>query len=235
MATLNEISYDLLTIVRPHLSDDSDIDIRQIKYWIKNQRALWIRQELNKKRSVDTDLIQTLCADLEEVDPSDCCDIELECDTILRTTKDIPGTIELYNKEAIFRVAGIHKLKKPFSYVEYLRIPFVGSGRFNRDKIFAFIHNKRMYIYSPHNPEYKFLENISIQGIFEDPEEARKFKDCDTGVNCYTDDSEYPIKAWMLPAMKEAILKSNLLIQAQAEQAQDVSNNAASDIKPVQG
>jgi hypothetical protein len=38
----------------------------------------------------------------------------------------------------------------------------------------------------------------------------------------------------MLPAMKEAILKSNLMITAQAEQQADESNNAASDIKPVQ-
>jgi hypothetical protein len=232
MPTLNEISYDLLSIVRPHLSDDSDIDIRQIKYWVHNQRALWVRQEMNKKRSVDTDLIQTLCADLEEVDPSDCCDIEIGCDTVLRTTKDVPETIELYHKEAIMRVAGINKLKKPFSYVDYSRVPWVGSGRFNKENIYAFLHNKRMYIFSPGNPEWKFLENISIRGVFEDPTEAAKFKDCDNAP-CYTDDSEYPIKTWMLPALKEAILKSNLMIQAQAEQIQDESNNAASDIKPT--
>jgi hypothetical protein len=233
MATLNEIAYDLLTIVRPHLSDDSDLDIRQIKYWIRNQRALWVRQELNKKRTADAELIQTICADLEEVDPSDCCDIEIGCDILLRTTKEIPSTIELYNKEAILRVSGVNKIKKPFSYVEYARIPWVGNGRFNKNNIYAFLHEKYMYIYSPGNPEWKFLENISIRGVFEDPEEASKFKDCNTGETCYSDDDPYPMKSWMLPAMKEAILKSNLMIQAQAEQAQDESNNAASDIKPA--
>ena len=87
MATLNEISYDLLSIVRPQLSDDTDIEIRQIKFWIRNQRALWIRNELNRKRSIDEDIIQTLCADIEEVDASDCCGIDLDCD-ILRTKKN---------------------------------------------------------------------------------------------------------------------------------------------------
>lgn len=233
MATRNEIIYDLLTIVRPQLSDDSEIDVRQIGFWVDTTRAMFIRQEMNKKRSVDTELIQTLCADLEEVDASDCCDVEIGCDTLLRTTKEVPPTVELYQKEAIFRVAGINKLKKPFSYVDYARIPWVGSGRFNKENIYAFIHNKYMYIFSPGNPEWKFLENISIRGVFEDPREASKFKDCNTGAACYTDDSEYPMKAWMLPAMKEAILKSNLLIQAQAEQQGDESNNASSDVKPT--
>ena len=86
MATLNEIAYDLLTIVRPQISDDSDIEIEQIKFWIKNQRSLWLRNEFNKNRTIDSDLIQTVCADLEEVDASDCCDIDLDC-PILRTTK----------------------------------------------------------------------------------------------------------------------------------------------------
>ena len=117
MATLNQIAYDLLTIVRPHLSDDSDIEISQIKYWINNQRALWIRNEVNKKRAVDNDLIQTICAELEEVSASDCCE-DIKCDTVMRMKKELPPTIELHMKEAIFRVAGINKLKKPFSYVD---------------------------------------------------------------------------------------------------------------------
>ncbi len=86
MATLNEIAYDLLSIVRPQLSDDNDIDIRQIKFWIRNQRALWLRNELNRKRSIDEDVIQTLCVDIEEVDASDCCDITIDC-SVLRSKK----------------------------------------------------------------------------------------------------------------------------------------------------
>ena len=231
MATLNEISYDLLSIVRPHLSDDSAIDIRQIKYWINTTRALLVRQEMNKKRTIDADLVQTLCAALEEVTPSDCC-VDLPCDKVLRTVLEIPETIELYNKEAILRVAGINKLKKPFSYVDYLRVPFVGSGRFNKDNIYAFIHSKHMYLYSPGNPEYRFLESVSIRGVFEDPEAAGVFNECNDSP-CYNDESQYPMKAWMIPALKELILKSNLMIQAQAEQVGDESNNASSDIKPV--
>lgn len=232
MATLNEIAYDLLSIVRPQLSDDSDIDLRQIKFWINNQRSLWIRNELNRKRSIDSDIVQTICIDLEEVNASDCCGIELDCSTLLRSTKPLPETIELHNKQAIVRVAPVDKTVKGFSFVDYLRVPFVGNGRFNKENIFAFLHDKYLYLYSKHNPRYKFLTNASVQAVFEDPTEAANFRDCSTGDVCYTDDSPYPIKSWMIPALKEAILKSNLLIEAQAEiQASDETNNATSDTK----
>jgi len=39
----------------------------------------------------------------------------------------------------------------------------------------------------------------------------------------------------MIPALKEAILKGNLMIEAQAEAMADDSNNAASDVGPVTG
>jgi hypothetical protein len=149
MASLNEIAFDLLTIVRPAISDDSEIDIRQIKYWIKNQRSLFIRHELNKKRTIDPDLVQTICADLEEVDPSDCCGITLDCGKILRTTKEVPAVMEMHHREAITRVGPVNRMKPAFSYIEYDRVPYAGSGKFNGHLMYAFLHDKYMYIFSP--------------------------------------------------------------------------------------
>ena len=233
MATLNEIAYDLLSIVRPQLSDDNDIDIRQIKFWIRNQRALWIRNELNRKRSIDEDIIQTLCADIEEVDASDCCDITIDC-TILRTKKKIPATIEMHNKNAIVRVGPVDRRGKPFSYIGYERVPWVGSGRFNQHLLYAFLYNEYIHVLT-NNSAYQNLKTVIIRGVFEDPEEVAGFTDCASAQPCYSDDDAYPIKTWMIPALKEAILKGNLMIEAQAEAIGDDSNNATSDVAPVTG
>ena len=228
MATLNEIAYDLISIVRPQLSDDTDIDIRQIKFWIKNQRALWLRNEINKSRQIDADVLQTVCAELECVDASDCCNIDLDC-PILRTKQPIPKTIELHHKEAITRVGPVNKKLKPFSYVDYARVPWLDGSRFTKNLVFSFMHEGYLYIYTK-NPAYSEMKAISFRGVFEDPELVAAYTDCDDKP-CYTDDDEFPMKSWMIPAMKEAILKSNLLIKSQAEVAQaDVSNNAKSDI-----
>ena len=230
MASLNEIAYDLFSIVRPHISDDSNIDIRQIKFWINNQRSLWLRNELNKTRSIDPDLIQTLCVELETVDASDCCGVELGC-SILKSVKAIPDTIELHHTSSITRVGPINKKKKPFSFVDYSRVAFLGNGRFTQNHIYSFLHDHHMYVFTK-NPAYKELAVISVRGVFEDPTDVAAFNDCDSDEPCYTDDMEYPMKSWMIPQLKEAILRSNLMIQAQAEVQQvDDSNNAKSDVK----
>ena len=231
MATLNEIAYDLLSIVRPQLSDDNDIDLRQIKFWIRNQRALWIRNELNRKRTIDEDIIQTVCADIEEVDASDCCDITIDC-SILRTKKKLPKTIELHNKNGIVRVGPVNRKGKPFSYIDYSRVAWIGSGRFNQHLLYAFLYNEYLHVLTK-NPAYQDLKTIVVRGVFEDPSEVSGFKDCVTDQPCYSDDDPYPIKTWMIPALKEAILKSNLMIEAQAEAQGDDNNNASSDVAPI--
>lgn len=232
MATLNEIAYDILTIMRPQLSDDTEIELSQIKFWIKNQRALLVRNEVNKNRTIDADILQTVCSSLEAVDSSVCCGIELGCD-ILRTTKKIPKTVELHFKEAITRVGPVNIKGKPFSYVDYSAVPWLANGRFNKNLIYAFLHDEYLYIFS-RDKKYLDLKTISFRGIFEDPEEVRDFVDCD-GNPCYSDDDPYPIKSWMIPAIKEMIINGNLNIQAQAEfQQADLANNAKSDIQQVQ-
>lgn len=228
MATLNQIANDILSAVRPQLSDDSELDIRQIKFWIKNQRAVLIRNEINRNRTVDADITQTLCVELECVNASDCCDIVLS-DKILRSTKPIPETLEMHNKKAITRIGPVNKKKEAFSLVEYERIPFVTEARFTGNMVFAFIHDKYLYIHSK-NPRYRDLAAASLRGVFEDPETARKFKDCENSEEpCYTDDSEYPIKTWMIPSLKQVILQQ-FGAQSQAEVAlADDSNNAKAD------
>lgn len=226
MVTLNELVYDLWEIARPRISDDDNFDKRQFRFWIKNTRARLLRNELNKNRTIDSNIIQDLgCVPLELADKADCCEITDGC-KILRTSKEIPNTIELYNKSAITRVAPINKLEVPFNFVEYERAVFSGNGRFNSNQVFAFPLNNRIYIKIKDSNIAKFLTHINVMGVFEDPEEASKFKHCD-GTACYTDNSKYPVNNWMIETMKEMILSVNLNAALQA--VEDTSNNAKAD------
>ena len=229
MATLNEIAYDILTAVRPQLSDDTELEIRQIKFWIKNQRALLIRNEINRNRTIDADITQTLCVEIECVNASECCDIELG-DKILRSKKELPDTLEMHNKQAILRVGPINKKKESFNFVEYERVPFLTSSRFTKNMVFAFVKDKYLYIYSD-NPRYRDIEAVALRGVFEDPEAAKDFKDCvNTNEPCYTDDSPFPMKTWMLPNLKQVILSQfGAVSQAEATLTDD-TNNAKADV-----
>jgi hypothetical protein len=231
MATLNEIAYDILTTAKPYLSDDTRVTIDHVKYWIRVQRALLIRNELNKFRTIDEDIKQTLCIDVVNVDRSECCDIPLGCN-IVRTTEKIPTTIELHTRPAITRVASVDMIDKPFTFVDRNRVPYVGSGKFDNKLIYAFLHNGYIYIYSK-NILVNGLSKIIVEGVFENPEDLSQFNNCISEEDkCYSDDMRYPVKEWMIPYMKDYVLKSNLAIAIESEiKTGDTQNNSKSDVK----
>jgi len=69
MASTNEIIYSIFEKLRPNISSSDDIDLRIIKSELHKQRALFIRNELNRNRTVDPFIIQDLgCVELEIVD-----------------------------------------------------------------------------------------------------------------------------------------------------------------------
>lgn len=228
MATLNEIAYSIFEKLRPEISDDDAVSLRQIKFDVQNYRALFLRNELNKNRTIDSDVEQTLCVDLEEVNPSDCC-VEVGCSLILRSTKTLPKTIEMHNKQAITRVGPVDKTTKPFSFVDYSRVPYVGSGRYNKHNVYSFLHDGYVYLTS-NDKKVNFLKKAVVRGVFEDPEEVANYTDCNTGEPCYTDNSEYPIKGWMIPSIEEAILQKYL---PTIQLPEDNSNDSKSNPNPV--
>lgn len=221
--TLNEIAYSILESIRPIIVDDDDIDLREIKYEIHNQRALWLRNELNKNRTIDDNVVQDLgCIELELVSPSVCPEIDL-CNRILRTTVDIPVAIELHNTTAITRVASIDQTQSPFSFVPYSQAIWSGNGRFNKDRFFAFLLNNRMYVIgNKDNPKINMLTNLNIRGVFEDPTEASKFTQVN-GQPCYSDDDKYPVNRWMVNYIKGEVVKQ---FAAQIQLPADAGNDA---------
>ena len=135
----------------------------------------------------------------------------------------------MHNKKAILRVGPVNKKKEAFSFVEYDRIPFVGSARFTGNMVFAFVLDKHLYIHSK-SPRYRDLAAASLRAVFEDPEAAKSFKDCENDSEpCYTDNTPYPIKTWMIPSLKQIILQQ-FGAQSQAEiTLADDTNNAKAD------
>ena len=67
--SLNKIAYSILENVRRDISDDEFISLRQVKDDIHTLRALFLRNELNKSRSIDPAIVQDLgCVGLEYAD-----------------------------------------------------------------------------------------------------------------------------------------------------------------------
>lgn len=206
MATLNEITYDILETVRNnHISDDIDIDKSQIVYHINNQRALWIRNEYNKPgRKIDPSLIQDFgCLKLIEVDSAECCEITSEC-VILRTEKQLPNFIDLHDGPAITRVGPVSKVNIPFNFLSREQAILSSYNKFFKG-VSAFWQNNYIYLIITNN-NWLLLDYINVRGLVEDPTKLSSFKCADSEDMCFSYDKEYPISSWMLPYIKEPIM-----------------------------
>lgn len=172
---------------------------------INQQRSLWIRNEYNKNRSIDPNVQQEFCVDVELVDPTICCiNVPKTC-KVLRTKVPIPNAIEFANSKGITSVGPVFITLPRFSIVDYTRVPYVGNGRTGRLNTYAFLYGTYIYIISQ-KPELYLLEKVTIRGIFENPTELGEFTNCETNQKCWTLDSLYPLNDWMWVYMKAQIL-----------------------------
>lgn len=194
MASLNTLAYKVLNRITPHYTDDDNIDIREIKQEIHIQRAIWMNKDVQGvDRRKDVYMQDLGCFDLEAASSEDCCtDLSIGC-TLLRIDEDLPEIMSLDGIKR-FIVAPVDKTQLYFSVVPVKRIPYVGNGRFNKNTIFAFLHDDRVYLYQNQmTGELKMLGKVRIEAILKDPSLAAGYKLC-SGGTCYSDDDEYPIE-----------------------------------------
>ena|SRR3990167_4539259 len=226
----NQIIFSLLNTLRGGSQSNSEsLSEAQISWEIDNVRAKLIRNDLNKKRSVNFDIIQQLCIDLVIADTSDCPCIVIGC-TILKSTRPIPPAIELEHRNLIVSVGPIDLTKRRFNFIPYNRAIWYNPNKFSGDIPGAFIHNGYLYIIANSN-KLDMLEACVMQIVLERPEDASLFT-C-TGTACYTFDSNYPISAHMIDDLKNIILQTTLKIAATAPS--DGTGNAQHDLsQPVE-
>ena len=230
MVTKRKLTYDILNIIRGgKQSDDENISHRQVGFWIDNTRALLIKRDLDKGRTINPDLVQTICAEVIQVDGAECGCLTAGC-TILRTKDKIPTSLEVHSKNMIMRVGPAVVGSTPFSFISYQKAQFSGNNKYTKNITKAFLHNGYIYLIGTSNT-LSFLKYISIDLVFEYPEEAANYSLCDTDSSpCYTDDSRYPIAAWMIEPLKEMVF--NLNVKLAASSPTDNSGNADHDVEP---
>lgn len=225
--SLNEIAYSVRETLRD-FSDDTDISTEHLKYLIGLYRSQFLHRDLRKPgRYVDESIKQDLgCLELELSDPADCCDISTDC-TILRTKKRIPNPVEIHNGPLITSIGRVNKTQPRFSFVSYHRAIYSGNGDFNKNSIFAFYLNDRIFIKShPDNRDAKMLEYINARGVFQDPTALADFNSCKDGTPCYNDDMDYPINSWMIPMVKDSVIKDSIRLLSTPY---DAENNSEDD------
>jgi len=221
--TLTELKYSILESIRPEIADDDEIDDREVAFEIANQRALWIRNEINKKnRNISVNSEQTICETVKVVSAAECCTSDIKC-TILRTNRVIPPLISLHNDYSVSRIGPVDMTKPSFNIVSLPRAVYAGNGRFNKNDINAVLHRGYIYIFiNPSSIVMRGLNKIAITGVFENPEDTFSFEGCNG--TCYGDDSPYPLDRWMWNYIKPEVVRALLI---NSELPNDDRNDAA--------
>ena len=215
--TLNTIAYSLFETVRARLSDDSDIDIAEIKDMIHDARAALLKQKFDRNiRVIDDVYTQSLGAlKIEAVDSSAFTSIP-SGRYMFRTVEEIPPTIDRKNYQGTFtRIGPADKLSEKYNLVSYDRALYSGNGRFNKDQIFAFLRDNKIYLISNSGTYHKAVQYIEVEGVFQNPAQVAIFLDS-SGSSLTFDDEQYPISRGMRRDIENMILKERLGIEAQA-------------------
>jgi len=228
---LNEIIYQLrLDIRKQELFDDDELSNRMIKKWVHDQRALWIRNEVNKNHTIDDQIIQPACMELEVADRSECPS-KVTGVSVLKSKLELPKTIELHYTDGIIKVGSVDKLAYDYSYVHLERAKFAGNGLFNSKTITVFRYNNYIYLVSKRVKNFaRYVRFIMVYGLFEDPTALANFTHV-TGEACYSDDDDYPLNSWMWNYMRTEILKLNLplIVEGVTDKVNDANENVTKD------
>lgn len=202
--------FDVRTAIKDTV-DDSKFSDRYIIYLYGLKRSKYLRNDANNlQRLIDNSILQKFCMDMEEVSINDC-NIDYECDTIMRTKVKIPIPLELHLKSAITEVKPSTKITRPFNFVTKERAIWSKYSVFPQS-VYAFLDTDN-YIYLISDSEtVKLIDCITVTGIFEDPLELQNYKNCcgctEPKVCFNKDETEYPLQSHHIDNIRNEIIQS---------------------------
>lgn len=192
--TLNDWAFSLLNDVNPHLVDDEQVDIRQVKDWIIDYRATYIRNKLNEGKQLDYSISQTIPKlNLEFVKTS------FDKSKLFKTIESIPAIIGLKYKSAIMRIGPSDITIPSYKITEDIKeVAFLGNGRFNQNHIFTYLDSAYIYV-KTRDPLFPIqIDNkLSITAVFANPRDLGQYRD-ENNKPVYSDvHTEFPINREM--------------------------------------
>lgn len=201
MATLREIIYD----IKEHLnvySDDQKFSDEHLAFIIHNKRNMLLKQYMsNLKKEVPLEAMQVICMPLTL---DDNC---FEDITVLKSDLKIPSSLENTGRSNIVKAYVGLKFAKNVNIIDYSRIPYVASQRFASTQLFIAIDpNNYVIVFNSAN-RHKFLKQIELEGVYENPEEAYNMSCENLDNDCEFFDTKYPIEAALIDPLKSQIVQ----------------------------
>jgi len=234
--TANKLVYDILNIAYGGESaDDADISMRQILYWVMQERSMLLTQLMSRRVRVPSACVEYLnCVWLEPVDASECCEMTDLGIHVLKSKYPIPLTIQRNSRDSILAVESLDGARA-FSETTDTRRKWNKWNKYTANEGRWYLKNGYLYV----NCDLR-IEALKVTGVFEDPTEVWKINYCKAGDNCspgsndpilsaceYDWDFPFPISLSMAEQVTSIVLQKriNIIINAPT----DETNNSKDD------
>lgn len=209
--TLNELVQDVLLEARNNqITESEKLSRHQIEIWIKSYRAMLIKQDIDKGRTVNPLYTQTIKMHLDKVE-EETGHLEYIGDKELPTLIDFnfrPGVVSVKDMFGNLIQIGSETKMKLQRYRKYTCKDYI-----------AYVKGNRIYVEGDANQ----LEYIEVEIIAEDPTDLKL---------CYNPETdEYPLPAAMWGTIKDTIFAKDF--RTMSMQPSDTTNDSKDDLQNV--
>lgn len=204
MATLREIIYDVHERLNAY-SDDTRVSEEHIAFLVGGKRNMLLQQSMSRlSKTVPQEAIQTICL---SVAIDELC---FEDINTLKSTVPVPATLRNTGRNDLVKTYPVgSNFVKNFNVIDYSRLPFVGSEKYNSKQVFITVDPDSYLLIYNSESKHLMLETIKIEGVFEEPEAAYNLSCETTTVDFW--DTQYPIDGGLLDPLKTQVLQDLLL------------------------
>lgn len=209
--TLNELVQDVLLEARNNqITESEKLSRHQIEIWIKSYRAMLIKQDIDKGRTVNPLYTQTIKMHLDKVE-EETGHLEYIGDKELPTLIDFnfrPGVVSVKDMFGNLIQLGSETKMKLQRYRKYTCKDYI-----------AYVKGNKIYVEGDANQ----LEYIEVEIIAEDPTDLKL---------CYNPETdEYPLPAAMWGTIKDMIFVKDF--RTMSMQPSDTTNDSKDDLQNV--
>lgn len=191
-----------------NISESENLSRVQVEQWIHQYRALLIKQDLDKGRSINPEYVQTIGP--LHVSKVSVCGVPNAYEYI--SDEELPHFLDLHYSTGLLSVKDMHG--NLIQVGSETKANYQTSRKYTCNDYIAYLKNNHLYLKGP-----GLLEWVQVDGILEDPTQAGP---------CFDYDGKYPIPANMIPALRDLIFSKELRVMLSV--ATDNTNNSVNDV-----
>lgn len=199
------------------ISDDSYFNGEHIIYFMNKYRAFLLKQRYSDvRKAIPKSNYQTVCLTLERHNTGVCGE------TLLKSKEKIPFLMEIIKP----RLYILDYYDGDITYVSRDRMRYIGNNKYMKNIIYASIGPDNYLYLKSCNPQFKYLKNIKVSGIFENTVQASELQ-CDSDFECDLYNRVFPLEDSLIPPLIDLLVKEMLPASLLSE---DNRNNAKDDL-----